>query len=386
MRAALLALLLAACTAAPHVTQPTPVPTREPNTLAVSVLLDLSGSRAPSGQPQRNAMQLWLDQQRAPQTVTLKVKFVDVASSDARVLLELRRAVVDDHADAVVIGVPVTLDDAFSRAVQVANVPVLLTLPAPEPAATVGGRWTFVLAPTPDALARALVGNMQERGLLAPMLLASDETPSALIERNAFLAELRRRQLMQPTAVILTQSDGPARWRAASAVAKSVILAAPAASYGDLIRAIPVTSAAPRVYLSYVTETADITNLRDQTAIVTWPGSVFLGSVSTFPPSATRTTFLQVFTERHGPPSTMSGTAYDALGILQTAAALAPNELDGSRLRLRLETLTFGGVVTTYRFTFTRHAGFSPEDLAFLRWNAQRSVPFIAPSPTETAR
>ncbi|HYK97686.1 MAG TPA: ABC transporter substrate-binding protein [Candidatus Acidoferrales bacterium] len=371
MRVFLLAFLLVACTTAPQVTQPTPVPTREPNTLAVSVLLDLSGSRAPSGQPQRNAMQLWLDQQRPPQTVSLKVKFVDVAGSAARVLLELRRAVVEDHADAVVIGVAVTLDDAFSHAVQVAGVPVLLTLPAPEPAATVGGRWTFVLAPTPDAVARALVSTVQGQGQLAPMLLASDDTPSALSERNAFLAELARRQLMQPSAVILTQGDGPGRWRAASAVAKSVILAAPTAPYGDLIRAIPATSDAPRVYLSYLTETADITNLRDQTAIVTWPGSRYLGPTPALPPSTTRTTFVQAFTDRHGPPSTIAGTAYDALGVLQTAATLAPSELDASRLRLRLETLTFGGVVTTYRFTFTRHAGFSPDDIAFLRWNAR---------------
>lgn len=367
MRALLLALVFVSCTAAPQITRPTPVPTREPNTLAVSVLLDLSGSRAPSGQPQRSAMQLWLDQQRPPATVSLRVKFVDVASSDARVLLELRRAVVDDHADAIVIGVPVTLDDAFSRAVQVANVPVLLTLPAPEPAATVGGRWTFVLAPTPDAIARAVVGNMQERGLLAPMLLASDDTPPALVERNAFLVELARRQLMQPTAVILTQSDGPARWRAASAVARSAVLAAPTAPYGDLIRAIPLTATAPLVYLSYLTETADVTNLRDQAAIVTWPGSRKLASL----PAGM---------------STIAGTAYDALGIVQSAAALAPTELDASRLRLRLETLTFGGVVTTYRFTFTHHAGFSTDDLALLRWNAQRSAPFIAPSPTEAAR
>jgi hypothetical protein len=367
VRAVLLAILLAACGTAPQVTQPTPLPTREPNTLSVSVLLDLSGSRAPSGQPQRSAMQLWLDQQRAPQAVTVKAKFVDVASSDARVLLELRRAVVEDHADAVVIGVPITLDDAFSRAVQVAGVPVLLTLPAPEPAATVGGRWTFVLAPTPDVLARALVSNMLDGALLTPMLLASDDTASALIERGAFLAELARRQLMQPTAVILTQTDGPARWRAASAVAKSVVLAAAPAHYGDLIRAIPATADAPRVYLSYLTETADVASLRDQTAIVTWPGT---RRIATLPNGI----------------STIAGTAYDALGILQTAAALAPSELDASRLRLRLETLTFGGVVTTYRFAFTRHAGFSTDDLAFLRWNAPRGAPFIAPSPTETAR
>src|SRR5439155_14572682 len=108
--------------------------------LNVSVLLDLSGARAPSGQPQRSAMQLWLDQQSAVAGVRLRARFVDVAGSDARLILELRRAVVDEHADAVVIGVPVPQDDSFAQAVQVAAVPVLLTLPAPEPAATVGGR------------------------------------------------------------------------------------------------------------------------------------------------------------------------------------------------------------------------------------------------------
>ena len=54
--------------------------------------------------------------------------------------------------------------------------------------------------------------------------------------------------------------------------------------------------------------------------------------------------------------------------------------------RLRLETLTFGGVVTRYTFTFTRHAGFTPDDLAYLRWNAQRNAPFLAPDPKEDAK
>ena len=381
-----LALSLIACTSAPIVAQPTVAPTREPNTLNVSVLLDLSGARAPSGQPQRSAMQLWLDQQSATAGVHLRAKFVDLAGSDARLFLELKRAVVEDRADAVVVGVPVPLDDSFAQAVQVAAVPVLLTLPAAEPAATVGGRWTFVLAPTPDTVARALVDDIQGRALLAPMLLASDETPSGIAERGAFLAELARRRLMQPTPVIVTQPDGPARVRAAAAVARSVVLATPSAPYGDLLRALPVTFDAPRVYLSYLTETADVTNLREQGALVTWPGSCYLASISLPPLPGARAAFMQAFTERHGAPSTLAGTAYDALGILQFAAALAPSELDAPRLRLRLETLTFGGVVTRYTFNFTRHAGFTPDDLAYLRWNGQRNAPFLATDPKEDAK
>src|SRR5436853_594153 len=92
---------------------------------------------------------------------------------------------------------------ADTHAVRVAALPGLLTVPAPEPAATVGGRWTFVLGPTPDTIARALVSDIQGRGLLAPMLLASDETASGDAERGAFLAELAQRRLMAPTPVIV---------------------------------------------------------------------------------------------------------------------------------------------------------------------------------------
>jgi len=343
--------MLVACGAPQVSITPTPIATREPNTFAVNVLLDLSGPRAPSGQPQRDAMQRWLNEQAATASPRLRAKFVDVAGSDARVLLELRRAVVEDHADAIVIGVPVALDDAFTHAIEVAGVPVLLTLPAPEPAATVGGRWTFVLAPTPATLARALVDDLQSHGVLAPMLLASDESTSAVIERGALLSELGRRGLEQPTPVILTQSDGPGRWRAAAAVAKSIVLTAPTAPYGDLVRSVPLTPTAPRVYLSYLTERTDVASLRERSGLATWPGSRNVAVLT-------------------GGLSTVAGTAYDALGILRSAAAQAPSDLDAARLRLRLETLTFAGVVTTYRFTFTRHAGFATEDLTYLTYQA----------------
>ncbi len=356
--------------------------------MSVSVLLDLSGPRAPAGQPQRNAMQIWLDQAQAaarPATVRLRVKFVDVAGSDTKVLLELRRAVVDDHADAVVIGVPVVPDRTFEDAVQLASVPVLLTLPAPEPAATVGGGWTFFLAPTTQLLAKALTEDITKRRL-APTLLAGDETAPALEERAAFTTELARRALTVPTPLVVTQPDGPQRFRVAAAVAKSIVLAGASAPYAGLVRALPATADPPRVYLSYLTETSDVTNLRDQSGLVTWPGSRNLATLSIASTTGDRAVFIRAFTERHGSPSTIAASAYDALSLVDAAAQEAPSELEGPRLRLRLETLTFLGVVTRYSFSFGQHAGFAPADLAYLRWNATRSAPFIASTPKEDVR
>ena len=142
--AALFALFLAACSAPTVEITPTPAPTHEPSTTLVTVLLDLSGARAPNGIAQRNAMQLWLDQQQArggPQRI--RAKFVDLAGSDAQLMIELRRAAVDERADAIVIGAPVRYDETFASALGVARLPVLLTLPAPEPTSRRGGGWAI---------------------------------------------------------------------------------------------------------------------------------------------------------------------------------------------------------------------------------------------------
>ncbi|HKW79143.1 MAG TPA: hypothetical protein VJQ09_08565, partial [Candidatus Limnocylindria bacterium] len=147
------AVALAACTGAPTAVVPTASPTREPNVVNVTALLDLSGPRAPSGQPQRDAMQIWLDQNASTGALRMRVKFVDVAGSDAKLLLELRRAAVEDRADAVVVGVPVSLEGSFGDAAQVAAMPIVLTTPGREPAATAAGRAIFTLAPTPEMLA-----------------------------------------------------------------------------------------------------------------------------------------------------------------------------------------------------------------------------------------
>jgi hypothetical protein len=366
-----IALVLAACTSNPSIPLETPVPTREPGVVLVSVLLDLSGPRSPSSQPQRDAMQIWLDQPPVS-PVRLRVKFVDVAGSDAKLLLEFRRAVVDDRADAVVVGVPVPSGGPFMQAVQVASVPVLLTLPVAEPTSGVGGRFAFALAPTPDQLARLLADDLIARGLLAPTLLAGDEAPAAVAERASFLAELRSRAIAPPTPVSLASSDAAQRVRTAATVAKSIVLFGASAPYGDVIRSIPVGVASPRVYLSYLTETADVTNLRDQAALVTWPGAIALAT-----PAATtvQAGFFRTFRDRHGAPSMLAASAFDALGLIDIAARQAPTELDAGNLRLRLETSTFRGVVTRYVFDPQRHAGFATGDLAYLGWSSDREAP-----------
>lgn len=383
----LLGALLVSCTQAPPVIQPTPVPTREPNTVVVSVLLDLSGSRAPNGTPQRDAMQLWLDQaQPATPNVKLRVKFVDVGGSVARVLLEVRRAAVDDHADAIVVGVPAPLDDAFAQAALVANVPILITVPVAEPLTTTGGRWIFSLAPTPDTLSRVLVDDLVARGVRAPSLLVSDESAASVAERVAFAAELGRHGFMAPSPVLTTQGDAAQKIRAGVSVAKSVVFAGAAGTYADAIRGIPVGPDSPRVYLPYLTEIADVSGLREQSALVTWPGSRSLATLSVTPSPGGRAVFVRAFADRHGAPSTLAATAYDALAMIDAVAELAPSELDAAHLRLRLETLTFAGVVTRYAFTPTRHVGFASEDLAYLRWNADRSAPFLAADTKENAK
>ena len=175
LAAVALALGLAACTAGPAPITATPAPTHEAGALNVTALLDLSGDRTPNGGSQRDALQLWLDQQgtRTPQ---VRVRFVDVAGSEARTILELKRAATEGRADAVIVGVPVDYDAAFARIVELAGLPVLFTLPIPDPATLAGGRWAFALAPTPAQLAKAAIDDATRRGVLVPSLIVSDES------------------------------------------------------------------------------------------------------------------------------------------------------------------------------------------------------------------
>ena len=379
--AILLALFLAGCSAPPTTITPTPTPTRESGTTLVTVLLDLSGSRAPSGIAQRNAMQLWLDEDRA-RGPRLRVTFVDLAGSDARLLIELRRAVEEDSADAVVIGVPFAFDETFGEALGIARVPVVLTLPAHEPASLPGGGWAFALAPTYGDLARAAVTDATERGVLQPTLLASDESPPAIAERLAIASELEQRGLIPPTVVVVTAQDAAARVRAGASFARAILFTGPAATYVDATRSLATAGITPRVYLSYLMETGDASALREGAELATWPGSRHLATGSTSPTTAARASFLQSYAARHGPPSTLAATAHDALALIDAASASASGAIDRAVLRERLEATTFAGITTRYSFTPTRHAGFDIADLAYLRWITGARAGFaLAPEP-----
>jgi ABC-type branched-subunit amino acid transport system substrate-binding protein len=378
-----LAFFLAACAAPPTEITPTPSPTHEPDTTLVTVLLDLSGARAPSGVAQRNAMQLWLDQGQARGgQQRLRAKFIDLAGSDARLLIELRRAALEDRADAVVIGVPLRYDETFASALDVARLPVVLTLPAPEPMSLLGGGWAFALAPTYADLARAAVDDAMQRGTLQPTLLASDESPPAVAERLALATELEQRGLAPPTVVTVNAQDAAGRVRAGASFARSAFFTGPAATYIDATRALAAAGITPRVYLSYLMEAGDASELREGADLATWPGSRNLAAISIVPTTAERAAFLQAFAARHGAPSTLAATAYDALALIDAAAESVGGTPDRARLRDRLEATTFAGITTRYTFTAARHAGFDPVDLAYLRWSAGARVGFaLAPEP-----
>lgn len=368
-----LALLLAACTAPPPRAEPTATATREPGTLDVSVLLDLSGARASIGSAQRNAMQLWLDQQRPRGAGTkMRVKFVDLASVDARVIVELRRAVVEDDADVVIVGVPLDYDSAFTRALEIAQVPVLLTLPA-EPT----GRWAFGLAPTYSELARLAIDDVSARKLLGPTLLVSDESATAIAERIAVSRELERRGVMPLTPVAVNAQDAAQRIRAGASVAKSILFVGTSIAFVDATRSLAASGITPRAYFPYSTDTAEMLALREAQTVVTWPGSRNVVTAAVSPASVS---FVQAYVDRHGAPSTLAATAYDALGLVDAAAASGAT--DHVALRDRIETTTFAGVVTRYSFTPARRSGFAVADLAYLRWmTGGRSGITLAPEP-----
>src|SRR5438093_5202817 len=213
--------LVSACSVGRPTGSPAPTATREPEALNVTVLLDLSGpSRGPSGAPQRDALQLWADQHSSG-SPRLRTRIVDLAGSSPRTILELRRAAVEERADAIIVGAPVEYDETFAAAVELAQVPVLFTLPIREPATATGG-WAFALAPTPAQLARAMLDEAPARG--TPGLIVTNESVSAIPERAALVAELAKRGLSATVAQVAA-ADALARLRPMLAAAPVVAFA-----------------------------------------------------------------------------------------------------------------------------------------------------------------
>ena len=360
--------LVSACSVGRPTGSPAPTATREPEALNVTVLLDLSGpSRGPSGAPQRDALQLWADQHSSG-SPRLRTRIVDLAGSSPRAVLELRRAAVDERADAVIVGAPVDYDETFAAAVQLAQVPVLFTLPIREPATATGG-WAFALAPTPAQLARATVDDAAARGVLGASLIVSDESGSAIPERAALGAELAKRGVTG-SVVKVTAADAAAKLRPTLAATPSVAFAGWPRAYIDAARGLRTGTF---LYFSYLCDPADIGELRDAAAIASWPGSRWVATPTTAATPA-RAAFLQSYTERAGPPTTHAASAFDALTLLATAAEGGG---DPARLRDRLQAGTFPGVATTYSFSASRRAGFAHEDLAFLRYTGARAAPAV---------
>jgi ABC-type branched-subunit amino acid transport system substrate-binding protein len=366
VRALALVLLLGACTVTNPSITPTPSPTRDPNALNVTALLDLSGSRTPNGAPQRDALQLWADQ-HSTATPRVRLKIVDVAGSPSKTVLELRRAAVEDRADAIVLGIAVEYDEAFAAAVQLTKVPVLFTLPIPEPA-TPGGGWAFALAPTPAQLARAVLDDAALRSVLSSGLIVSDESPTAIADRIALVSELARRRVT-PNVITVTAADATQKIRPFLATTPTVFLAGTARSYLEAMRsATNVTT----LYLSYVCEPAEIAELRDATPLAVWPGSRWIAVSSTATSSPVRASFVQAYTDRAGPPTSVAASAYDALALLSSAAE---SGIDPRAVRDRLQSGTFAGIATTYTFSPSQHAGFNASDLALLRYVGPRVSP-----------
>jgi len=345
------ALLAGACVSpAPTTIAPTPSPTREPGTYAVAAFLDLSGTRGPRGDGQRSAMQQWIDAQRG--TPRLKLRIVDVAGSDARLLLELKRAADAGDTDAFVIGVPATIDDALAGAIALVKRPVLFTMPIAEPTGD-AARWMFGVAPTPDAVARALVDALPSRS--TPAVIVTNGTLASGREELALAATFRTDGRPMPfvlSAAPEQRDTFDVRSKPFfSGAGTSVFFAGPSTVYLEPQRIVPAAAIAPGfMYLSYLTDASDASRLGEAAPAVRWPGlrrPTVAGS------------------------GTHAATATDALAIL---AATADAAGDPERTRARLEGGTFAGIATTYVFSPTRHAGVDPRELALLAWQGGRVV------------
>jgi len=340
------ALVVAGC-AAPSPVVPTPSPTREPGTLTVTALLDLSGPRASLGNAQRDALQLWVDQQqiRGTQQLRLRWKAVDVAGSEARLIVELRRASENDGADAVILGTPLAqYGDNLLRATELARLPILLTLPAPEPPLG-GGRWLFALAPGPDRLDALVPADLAARGIAdAPFRLVPPGTD--VIHYPAQLGGVRA----------VRMSGAPREYPQLAALLKQLV-------------------PAPIAYFPYLTDPNDLGDLKDPPLVSLWPGSRQVVGGSPAFQSPARHDFVKAYGDRHGPPATWAATAFDALALITAAAERSAATAERSAaairesIRDRLEEATVVGIASTYGFSRSTHAGPLADDFTLLRWS-----------------
>lgn len=349
--------------------------------LEVTALLDLSGSHAALGAAQRNALDLWVDLDRARGArVPLRLSVVDVADSAARLLIELRR-VADAGADAVIVGVPVDPDrPGFLDAAAVAAMPLLLTLPVTEPSGPDGGRWLFAFAPTPEQIARRVIGPPRS---LIDTFVVTRNGDGRDGETEAVLAAYDALNDTEPGVLEVDPAKAGTVQTAARVVAaggrRVHVMGAPRDwdSFAQAVKQLggPTT----RYLLSYLTTPADAGEFRDGLD-ASWPAprNLSLAAIAPDGASAARRQFVESYTSRHGAPSAHAAAAFDALTALALAAERAGPD-SRERLRERLEVSAFAGVATTYAFSVARHAGYGGDDLALYRWSG--GVPVIDTRP-----
>jgi hypothetical protein len=295
-------------------------------------------------------MQQWADAQRG--TPRVKLRIVDVAGSDAKLLLELKRAAEAGDTDAFVVGVPAILDDTLAGAIGLVRRPVLFTMPIAEPVGD-SGRWIFGLAPRPDAVARALVEALPSRG--TPTIVVTSGSLAAGREELA-LAAIFSAAGRTPPFVMSASPDQrdtfPQRFKPFASTGSGVFFAGPAVSYLDPVRLIPTAEATTTVllFLSYLTDANDAGRLGDAAPLARWPG-------------LRRPTTLAL--------GTHAATATDALAMLASSADAAG---DPERSRARIEGSTFAGIATTYSFSASRHTGVDPREIVMLAWDSGRIV------------
>ena len=398
MRPAALALALAvvvACTAPPP-SVATPSPSPEGDVLAVTVLLDLSGPRAAVGTEQRSAMELWRDQrQQTGARPEARLTFIDLAGSEARLLVELRRAAVESRADAVVIGAPVTYTDLLGRAIDLAAMPVLFTLPldVADPVTRPGGRWAFALAPPLERVAAAAINDATDREALSPALVLARAARPGDRDAAAIADEMGRRGRDPFTEVVLEGATVPPVVRSALSVLRSVHCTATAVACAAVASEARSLGAPTFFYLPYLTTPTEVDDRPDLASRSVWPASRAI--IAAEPATAARRRFLADHAQRHGPASSHAAAAFDALALLALAAASGGAD-DPARSRAAMEGITMPLIATTYSFSSQDHSGSDPEDLAFVQWTAGAvtyalpaiygtGIPTPTPSPSLSA-
>ena len=293
-------------------------------------------------------MQQFVDTQRgAPR---LKVRFVDVAGSDAKLVVELKRAADAGDADAVIVGVPPTLDDALLGAIALLGRPVLFTLPIAVPTGD-AARWMFGLAPIPISLAHAAASALPARS--TPAVIVTSGTLASGREEQALTAAFREEGRPMPfvlSAAPEVRDTFSQRAKPYVNSSTALLFAGPAASYFDPQRLLPDPAASGPVFLSYLTDPTDASRLGDAASTVLWPG-------------LRRPTAAGI--------ATHAATATDALALL---AAKADPTGDPERTRARIEGGTFAGIATTYAFSTSQHVGVDPREIALLAWKGGHAV------------